>query len=861
MPTKRALLTTSAIAGIALMGLSEATYAQSLAIEEITVSARKRDESLLEIPVAITAFSADDIERAGFQNLEDLSLQVAGLQFSSQSGQLSGRIVDSIRFRGMNVDSTLPTEQLGALFVDGVYVLGGSQSIPFLNLERVEVIKGPQSAYFGRSTFGGVVNYVTANPSLTDFGGKIVAEARTKEQYDVAASLDIPLIEDKLALQVGARGYTRGGIFDSSDGGELGEESSYSIDGTIYWEPTDNLWVKFRGFHAFDDDGPAAAGYVTGRLNDTCLGNTTTSPAGETINPIRWFCGKVPEPGEAIAPDGTLQIINTNTTLISPTTAITSGDANRQLDFFENLEDVSSILDVPELDRLGLRRSVERLSLQVEYTFDNDWTLFAQGAINETGTTYLRSFVGSIVDQSFSRDPREQSDKSAEVRLTSAQDGDFRWTFGANWYDQKFTASTTGGDVTLACIDDLTGVLEPGNCRTNQGTNPFIFFGGPGSFRTGGGESDLVTTIGVFGGADYDITDQITISFEGRYQEDEITKGNVSLGLGQTVTYKAFLPRAIISYQVNDDLNTYFSYAKGVLPGVVNQEIVNADAQELAQYTAQFPNAEAFLSKQTLKMYELGVKQNAFDGRLSYSLAAYWGRWTNPVGRATAQIQETCDLQRVGQPGCLGSENGEADFGELAIFPDGSPFINNRVFRLGGVADIWGFEFEGTAVLAEGWTASTSVAWAPSEFKEFEANFIQPFGGYSNAAGASFNRYPEWTASLTSTYTTALTSEWDGFVRGDVIYFGKTFPEVDNLAYCDSYVVAHARLGIENDNMRVEAFVRNLTNDDSYTACQRFSDFGGDVPADFGGFLTAYQGVQVSPQVPRQWGIRTSINF
>ena len=50
---------------------------------------------------------------------------------------------------------------------------------------------------------------------------------------------------------------------------------------------------------------------------------------------------------------------------------------------------------------------------------------------------------------------------------------------------------------------------------------------------------------------------------------------------------------------------------------------------------------------------------------------------------------------------------------------------------------------------------------------------------------------------------------------------------MDNLAYCDSYVVANARIGIENDTMRVEAFVRNLTNDDSYTACQRFSDFGG----------------------------------
>ena len=720
MANKRTLLTTSAIAGVALMGLSEAAYAQSLAVEEITVTARKRDESLLEIPVAITAFSADDIERAGFQNLEDLSLQVAGLQFSAQSGQLSGRIVDSIRFRGMNVDSTLPTEQLGALFVDGVYVLGGSQAIPFLNLERVEVIKGPQSAYFGRSTFGGVVNYVTANPSLTEFQGKFQAEARTKEQYDVALSMDIPLIEDTLALQLGVRGYSRGGIFDSSDGGELGEESSYSVNGTIYWEPTENLWVKFKGFHAFDDDGPAAAGYVSGLLNDTCLGNPQTTAAGEAITPIRWFCGKVPEPGDAIAVDGTTNIINTNTTLISPTTADTLGNALAQQEFFDNLP---NFLDVPELNRLGLRRSVERLSLQAEYTFDNDWTLFAQGSYNETGLNYLRSFVGTINDQSFSRDPREQSDWSIEARLTSNQDTDLRWTVGANIYDQKFTASTTGGDTTLACFDPLQGNLAFGDCV------PGVFLAFNSGARTGGGESDQVQTIGFFGGADYDITDQITISFEGRYQEDEITKGNVAQGAGTTVTYKAFLPRAIISYQVNDDLNTYFSYAKGVLPGVVNQELINADAQELPQYLAQYPNAEPFLSKQTLKMYELGIKQNAFDNRISYSFAAYWARWTNPVGRATALINETCDAQKFGTQGCR-PELGEADFGETAVLPDGTPFLNSRVFRLGGVADIWGLEFEGNAVITEGWTASTSVAWAPSEFKEFEANFIQPYGGF-----------------------------------------------------------------------------------------------------------------------------------
>ncbi len=850
MSLKTGLMSTAAVLGMGLMVLPDVALAQNVALEEIVVTARKREESLQEIPIAISAFSADDIEAAGFTTLEDLSLQVAGLQFSAQSGALAGRLVDSIRFRGMNVDSTLPTEQLGALFVDGIYVLGGSQSIPFLNIDRVEVIKGPQSAYFGRSTFGGVVNYVTSNPSLDEFSGKVLVDGGTHETLDANVSLDIPLVEGKAGLRIGGRIYNRGGIYRASDGGELGEQESNSIDGTIYLEPSDNFWIKARAFYAEDNDGPPAAGYIQGERNDTCSGLTLTSEAGESFSPVRWFCGKVPEIGDAINALGTTQIIDSNTTLISPTTAQTVGNAFAIQEFFSGLD---MPLDVPTVNHVGMKRRVHRYSLAADYTFDNDMSLFGQVAYNETGTNWIRDFTASPFDGSFTRDPREQEDLSAEIRLSSAQDGRLRWLAGANYYEQDFTSSTTGGDVTLSCLDTPPnlGVLAHGDTCL-----PGFLFTSPGTFRVGGGESDHVETIGVFGSIEYDITDEITFTLEGRYQEDEVTKGTPPNLL--TVTYKEFLPRAILRYQPTDDLNTYISYSTGVLPGVINQELITANAQELAQFQAQFPNAEAFLTEQTLDMYELGVKQGLFDQRVSYSFAAYYGRWKNPVGRATALIQETCEGDRVGQGGCR-FDLGEGTPGGLATLPDGSPFFNSRVFRLGGVADIWGAEFEADAVLTEGWTAKVSVAWAASEYKEFQANFVEPYGVPADVSGNKINRYPEWSGSLSSTYTTSINNTWDGFVRGDVIYFGKTFPEVDNLAFCDDYIIAHARAGVEKEDMRLEFYVENLFDDDSYTACQRFSDFDG-IPLDFT-FLTRYQGVQVSPQVPREFGFRASYSF
>jgi iron complex outermembrane recepter protein len=204
-------------------GLSEVALAQTLALEEIVVTARKREESLQEIPLAISVFSADDIDRSGFKGLEELSLQVAGLQYIDQGGQRPGRFNPAIRFRGMNVNSNIPTFQLGALFVDGIYVLGSTHSIPLDDLERVEVIKGPQAAYFGRNTFGGAVNYITKNPSTEEFSGKIQASGATYNEFDVSGSIEGPLVEGKVAARIGARLYSRGGMWTASDGGDLGE--------------------------------------------------------------------------------------------------------------------------------------------------------------------------------------------------------------------------------------------------------------------------------------------------------------------------------------------------------------------------------------------------------------------------------------------------------------------------------------------------------------------------------------------------------------------------------------------------------------------------------------------------------------
>ena len=159
-----------AVGAVAYTSAPQAAAQQASALEEIVVTARKREESLVDIPVAITAFSAEQLIRGGFTSLQDLSFQTAGFHFHKQGGQIPGRFSSRVRFRGMNTNANPPSQQVGTVFLDGVYISDGVTSIDFSNIERVEIIKGPQSATFGRSTFAGAVNYVSKTPGFEQGG-------------------------------------------------------------------------------------------------------------------------------------------------------------------------------------------------------------------------------------------------------------------------------------------------------------------------------------------------------------------------------------------------------------------------------------------------------------------------------------------------------------------------------------------------------------------------------------------------------------------------------------------------------------------------------------------------------------------
>jgi len=152
-------------------------YAQdgALAIEEIIVTSRKREETLMSAPVTVTAFGSKEIAEMALDELPDLVNFTPGFHYSEHSVGKGGRFNRRLIFRGMNPRTDRQTRQGATVFIDGAPILG-SEIGSTDNYERIEIIKGPQSAYFGRSTFSGAINAVTKTPS-DEWKSRISVEA------------------------------------------------------------------------------------------------------------------------------------------------------------------------------------------------------------------------------------------------------------------------------------------------------------------------------------------------------------------------------------------------------------------------------------------------------------------------------------------------------------------------------------------------------------------------------------------------------------------------------------------------------------------------------------------------------------
>lgn len=858
--TQNTRLTLFSAVALAIVGTfpSIPTLAQeSAALEEVIVTARKREENLQEIPIAITAVSAADILEGNVTGLEDIAALAPGFYFFNQGGSQPGRYNTQLRFRGLNQAQFSPSFETGALFVDGVYVLNGGTSLSLMDIERVEVIKGPQAAYFGRNTFGGAVNFITRDPSMEEVSGEISLSGTDRNRFDVSGIVEGPIIQDSLAGSLSFRMYDKKGQFTASDGGTLGDEETWALNGKLVWQPTNALTIKLRAAYTEDDDGPPAQAYIAGRTNDSCAGKTIQVKAGGTANPYNFICGQVPGVGGAVPVTGS-NIIDGNTQL--PTNLLNLfgfGPLNIQ-DAYAN-QDLPS--GVPSMGRLGLLRETLRLSAHITYEI-NDYSIDFVAGHNDQKANFVRDFDLTGFSNGYSSDPQALDDTSFELRLTSPQDGRLRWSLGVNHYEQEFTSSLAGGNFFFGCFGAQGGNTDS-PCLNVGGLTV-----GLGPFANSWAQSDETDVLGFFGSVDFDITDRLTVTLEGRQQNDSLTKGGViseeGLLNGSTeLEFKEFLPRAIVRYQPFDGTMLYASYAEGIVPGDVNIELVNADTQELAQYVEAFPSLGVALPPEEIESIELGWKQTFADGSAYFNAAVYFSEWTGIKGRSSVAVNETCSSADVASsaPGC--SYNGVIGDQTTKQLEDANgdptgPLKNARNVLLDGDADLWGYEIEIGGQITDNWSVDFNLAYVDTEYTRYRYNFGEARLGYSDMRGNSVPRVPEYTAFGTTTYNWNIGEDMGAFIRLDANYFGKTYTEERNLNWMKSYTIFNLRGGIETDAYRLELFVTNLTDEDSWASGARFSDTA--FATDFGNFFVE-QGVNVSPNDKREVGVRVQLRF
>ena len=189
--------------------------------------------------------------------LTDLQLFTPSFHFSDQAGEAGARndrSSNTLVFRGLYLNGNVGINAGGLLFIDGAPVVGAfSPSI--VDTERVEILKGPQSAYFGRSTFVGAVNFVMKEPA-DEFGGRVSVEFAKFGSNEQHVMLEGPIVRDKLSARVSARHWKQGGYIDNYGvpGERLGGRTTNSIATTVLFTPTSALKAKLFVNYFEDED-------------------------------------------------------------------------------------------------------------------------------------------------------------------------------------------------------------------------------------------------------------------------------------------------------------------------------------------------------------------------------------------------------------------------------------------------------------------------------------------------------------------------------------------------------------------------------------------------------------------------------
>jgi iron complex outermembrane receptor protein len=741
-------------------------------LEEIVVTARRTEENLQDVPISVSAFGAKKMEALGIIDATKLSNYTPGFEFTDYTNGRNGRgTLRYILFRGLYLSNNNLLSSAALVFQDGAPVLSGEVLIN-KGIERVEVLKGPQNVYFGRSTFAGAINYVTKNPG-SDWKANTLLEAGNFNTYKAAAHVEGPLMGDTVTFALDGLLAHKGGQYTSyaEPSLKLGVRDTASISGTLYAKPSDNLSIKLFGNFSQYRDGQGISVLVPSTVAANCHPGGTLDRAGGVITGAvlrnSYHCGSIKVPKQYITQYANFDAVAANA-LFNPAPGYGG-----------------KLVDCGKLYGLCARNYA--LHGIVNYTAPNGISFNSIAAwhkrpVGEIADAFLQDTSRlpnpNFGNPAFPTAPRTQTfkyniqaiteDYSIEGRLSSNPEQSLRWTFGANYVDAK-------NETQLFFYNNTGASPNPVNYH-----NPY----------------QTAKTIGVFGGLYYEPVDGLILSAEGRWQQDKISAHAVT-GAAFAEKYTAVTPRFSVTYQVNDDINLYASYATGVRPGGFNQGVAVYPPALLAAIAAQVGSAPVAYDQEKMWQAEVGVKGRFFDNTVQANVAAY-------VGKLTKWQQ-----------------------GQTAFVNPPDPLFGARfdLITNSGAVKLSGLEADGQWLVNDILTLSGTFAYTKTSIEGSNCFLCYTITGSTNIDGKRLQGTPLYAGSVSADLEDKLTSSLNWFVHADVVYKGNRWNDFVNLYGTGSSTLVNAAIGIKAEAWTATIFGTNILNDKTITAGAASNDF------------------------------------
>ncbi|NIB38100.1 TonB-dependent receptor [Pseudomaricurvus alkylphenolicus] len=756
----------------------------TLQIEEVVVTAQKRAESIQDVPIAISAFSAEELRNTGASSLQDLTDYVSGVELFDDRG--SGQPTWVIRGVGL-ADFNSNNTPTAAIYDDEFYlisnVMGG---IGLFDTERVEVLKGPQGGVYGRNTTGGAVRVLSTQPSLDESDGYLTASYGRWGRYHLEGAFGAP-ISDTVAYRIAAKTEQAGGWQDSlatPGDDEYGDRDFSALKAQLLIQPSDELkiWLKVN---AGEDNSETTLGQAVGAYDLNTGG----------------FCGAVQSGRRDQA---------SCATFASLTDSIIGGPGG--LNPAEQNDDGSSTLSNPvnELDNswMGITARIdwdwEKVTLtsitgylQYDNRFVYDFDATERVFLTENGDAEIQSW-------------------SQEFRFTSTSDGVLHWIAGV------VIAGEQNDEFRIAHHDDNVLFQAAFSCD-ESGTvcDPRFPFS---SFQSSRGFSQEGESWAVYGQADYELSDTVTVNGSLRYtkEDKELDGGFLNarsngyfLHQGTSADYeleKNWSGHIGIDWTPTNNSLIYAKATRGFKSGGFYGGFA-ITPQDLQPYR-----------EEVVLAYEVGFKTDWLDRRLRINGSAYFYDYRDVQGFVTG-FDET-----------LGT-------------------ILTKLGNLGD-AEHTGVELEAQWIpeSVEGLSFAASLAWLDAEFTDSDSVILSQDGTPASVEGLQRATAPEWSYTFQTRYERSIAdnlllgAQLNYSYRSDVNPSGSYAGVLDRgLNPHDGYDLINARvsIGTEEERWSVSLVGRNLANED-YVVSSSTDDLGSfnDVPG-----------------LPRSWSVELDYRF